>query len=244
MPFTIRFHQIESVNDALRNTVADIKDPSVDSLADTLSKPVARCLKARSGSTCDYTINPKSFDAVAHMHTDVWVDTSALHATLYTHNVKPSIPLPSASISYDPNSISRVRNFSGNVSGVIGEASFAWLMRYHYGIDSGHMVHLRPIKGAKHLARYPDFEIHNPTSSFLGDVPHVINHRTLFPFPCEVKGVTSPTRSNIKGQLKKAIVQLCSYWTFQGRPHCSGLISIALRNERAKAYDIVFVWVK
>jgi hypothetical protein len=138
-----------------------------------------------------------------------------------------------------------VRGFSGDVSGVIGEAAFAWIMRQHYHMNERNIVHLRPVKSRSvKTGRYPDFEIHAPSSAFVNDLPSGIDRNHLFPFPCEVKAVTNPTKSQIRERLERAMEQLQSYWRFQGRNHYVGLISIALRNSDCKTYDIVFVWCR
>jgi hypothetical protein len=194
-----------------------------------------------------YSVNHRPFDQVANLHTDVWIDNPSRHALLYTNNVYgPDLPAPP--IGAIPATVSKVRGFSGDVSGVIGETAFAWIMREHYDMDERNIVHLRPVKkiGGRSTGRYPDFEIHNPSAQFHDEIPLTINRTHLYPFPVEAKGVTNPQRSQIRERLDRAIEQLQSYWTFQkwytGRDNLAGLISIAMRNTDFNTYDIFFVW--
>lgn len=225
-----------------------LDDADTDKKRKKLAGTVAGSIMSaqRSSGVSTYSVNHRPFDQLASMHTDVWIDNPSRHALLYTDNVQgPTLPPPP--LGALAATVSKVRGFSGDVSGVIGETAFAWIMREHYHMDERHIVHLRPVKSKKiDTGRYPDFEIHNPSPQFNADVPSAVNRRHLYPFPCEVKAVTNPTKSQIKERLERAIEQLQSYWVFQnargGRNNLAGLISVALRNTDCGTYDIFFVW--
>lgn len=233
MPFNIRRFRYDMPAGEL---LSANNEPLIKALAKRTADAIYPYLKHTKKAIIP--VKNRLFDNVAGMHTDVWIDNPAHHALLYTDNAQgPTLPPPPPSAS--PSTVSKTRGFSGDVSGVIGETVFAWIMRQHYGMDERNLVHLRPIKST---GRYPDFEIHDPSKKFLADLPAGIALSNLFPFPCEVKAVTTPNKGEIKERLERAIEQLRSYWLFQGRSNYTGLISIALRNNSCRTYDIIFVW--
>lgn len=235
MPFNIRRFRYDMPVGELRSANTEA---SIMALAQRTADAIFPLLS--STRIPQFAVNHRPFDQVSGMHTDVWIDNAAHHALLYTDNIRgPALPPPPASAHLA--TVSKVRGFSGDVSGVIGETAFAWIMRQYYGMDERNLVHLRPIKTT---GRYPDFEIHSPSAQFLADLPMPTNHLGLFPFPCEVKAITTPSERQIRERLERAIEQLRSYWQFQGRNHYVGLISVALRNSTCRTYDIVFVWCR
>jgi hypothetical protein len=125
------------------------------------------------------------------------------------------------------------KSFSGDVSGDIGEALFAYFMIQEMGVHNDRLGHTRPEKKRNLLT--PDFVVLERTSAL-----SALLQTSNYPLPilAEVKGFTGfvdRTRvSHALGQLQ----------ALGSNPSLFGMAFLATRNESRRGYDAYVVRVK
>ena len=198
-------------------------------------------------------ISPLELDNAASNHCDKWLETTGQHMVLYTGSPsKPSIVVPQAPI-FSEYPVARYRTYSGDVSGVIGEALFSLLLTKKYLLPDNSFAHF----GANQVTGFfPDFGIYQVTEqlqaafdrSMNKSNPSAININQTYIIPAEVKSMANPSASIIYERLDKAILQIKNFWA--PRKHKSkncnrgiSIIFLALRNQTNHRYDGIFLWM-
>lgn len=211
----------------------------------TITEEVVETIQHRTASQhpdMSFSISNLLINDLAQLHADKWVENIALHVGLYSTAL--SAPEMSAPVYvYNNNSIQKIKNFSGDVSGVIGETLLTVVMQRCYQLDDQSLAHFR---AHKTIGIYPDFGIFFVTAEFQN---HLINlgiadteegfQRT--PIPCEVKTITTMSVTTGRERVTKAIAQIQSYWKREKAKGVS-ILCIAIRNSAHQAYDINLVW--
>ena len=222
----------------------------VNSLAQAATLRIVRDVNNSLGATI-ITINSAFIDDRAQMHCDKWIEETATHMSRYSaaQNLsdKPRLATPPSGTVSDPlrRLLLQYKSFSGDVSGVIGEAIFSSLLILHFGLKDNAFAHFRADKLS---GIFPDFGIFQPSTELITQFewngvplsgPAVI--------PAEVKTVTSVSVGHIKPRLIKAAEQLQNFWVrVLGRQTIgtgeAALICLVIRNQERKAYDVALLW--
>jgi hypothetical protein len=124
------------------------------------------------------------------------------------------------------------KSFSGDVSGDIGEALFAYFIVQEMGVAANSLAHTRP---EKRRGLTPDFVVWDASHN-LSTLLQAKNY--MLPVLAEVKGFTGiidPAR------ISHALSQLRALGS---NPSLFGLVFLAIRNEARRGYDVYIVRVK
>jgi hypothetical protein len=176
----------------------------------------------------------------AQVHCDKWVEEAGMHFSLYSAAVLPSdVP----NLSYPPiasnqRQVMKHKVYSGDVSGVIGEALFSILLTKHFMLPDDAFAHLR---ADKQTGIYPDFAIYAPTVALRARLNWSGNTRIVTPLPAEAKTANYPKMQSLKPQLEKATRQIRNYWEKLGQRGPS-IICAAVRNPTLQSYDLAIIW--
>jgi hypothetical protein len=178
---------------------------------------------------------------LAQLHADKWVENIALHVGLYSTAIAaPRMSTPTH--IYNDDSIQKIKSFSGDVSGVIGETLLTVIMQRCYGLDDECVAHFRAHKS---VGIYPDFGIFFATEELCEALkPLGVKTRAGFlkpAIPCEVKTITTMNTGEAKERVIKAIGQIQSYWLREKTDGVS-LLCIAIRNPAKLSYDVNLIW--
>lgn len=177
-------------------------------------------------------------DSFAQLHADKWIEGIGHHVYQYANALSaPDLSVPGTLIN-DQN-VQKSKSFSGDVSGVIGETLFSIVLEKCYGLNDQHIAHFR---AHKRTGVYPDFGIYFTSPQFDTELHRQsIVFPFTFPFPCEVKTITTIDKGIFLPRVHKAIQQTQNYWE-QYTQDGASIICIALRNPRENAYDLHLVW--
>lgn len=212
-------------------------------------------------NTCTVEISPSELDHIASLHCDKWLEETGLHMSLYAGAVERPKLIDNANnkATIQDFSIAKYRNFSGDVSGVIGEAMFALLLIKHFKLRDIDFAHFG---ASRSTGIFPDFGIHNISDNLRDSFQNsyrrdnlahpTINLKQTHLMPAEVKAMANPDYSIVKERLGKAFQQIRNFWTTRkikssgGKPIERGpsIIFLALRNPIRLAYDGVIIWAK
>ncbi len=190
----------------------------------------------------EWTLEIKTMEVKdrAQMHCDKWVEEAGLHFALYASAVrredKPR--LRGRAYARTDRQVMQYKDYSGDVSGVIGESLFSIFLTKQFRLPDDAFAHLRADRST-HI--YPDFAIFAPTPELVARLYKSSGPATK-PIPAEVKTANYPERSAIKPQLKKAINQIRNYWNRNGPPSEPSIICVAIRNPSNQSYDLGIVW--
>lgn len=184
---------------------------------------------------------------IAQIHCDKWVEDTAGHMFYYAsaqQKNKPKLATPSAIPAGVPGSVQdqivHYKSFSGDVSGVIGEAVLAYILQQSFNLSEDDFVHLR---GDKNTGFFPDFSILQITPSLENALNWDGNSIIHSYVPVEVKAVTHLNRTTIWPKIMKAILQIQSFWNYVGSCGAS-MICIAIRNQNMRSYDVALLWIR
>jgi len=183
-------------------------------------------------------ISDLKINSFGELYADKWIEDIKSHFDKYS-NAKYAPPLSVPRSLTNNDHIQKTKSFSGDVSGVIGETLFAIVLSEHYQLTYEHIAHFRAHKS---IGIYPDFGIYSSTPEFDDALKgRGINFHFQYPFPCEVKTITTIDKGNIIARLHKAIGQVQNYWE---RYSLSGpsIICVCLRNFLKNSYDLHFIW--
>jgi hypothetical protein len=183
-------------------------------------------------------------DSYASKHVEKWVEKIGLHFWNYTSATEP----PSVQGGRVPAMVStpggRVqllklsqKVFSGDVSGSIGEALLATLLRRRYGLTSRDFVHLR---ATKNTGRAPDFYITKITRRLADDLDPTNPATIKPPITAEVKGATSFSLPGISSKFENALSQVQALRRDGGY----GLAAVFLRVPQHRSYHGLIVVVR
>jgi len=111
--------------------------------------------------TPDSVINVPAtqLDHIASLHCDKWLEGTARHMDLYANALEtPQLPQPTAhGTVYGKFKTIKYKSFSGDASGMIGEALFAFVLTEHFGLSEAGFAHFG---ASKSTGIFPDFGIH------------------------------------------------------------------------------------
>jgi hypothetical protein len=179
-------------------------------------------------------------------HVDKWVEDTATHLLRYSHagSHRPLLYVPSG--RRNDRRVLKVKNFSGDVSGVIGESIFSSLLIEHFGLGDRDFAHFSAY-GRK--GGYPDFGIYTATPSLRAQLLTGCPVQPVTPIPAEVKTITETSLGMLRGRVMRAAEQLRNFWAIEmglpGGPPLPGpsIICVVLRNTRRRSYDVAINWV-
>ncbi len=203
------------------------------------------------GSATTVKIKPAFIEDRAQLHCDKWIEETALHMSCYSaaqeFSNRPVLITPNTPGAL-PQNIRRLliqyKAFSGDVSGVIGEAIVSALFVQHFKLSDIDFAHFRADKLS---GIFPDFGIFRPSTTLESSlkwngvaVPGPV-------IPAEVKTVSAPLSSDIAAKLRKAIQQVQNFWIRLngGIPNdAAGILSVVIRNQERAAYDVALIWAR
>jgi hypothetical protein len=191
------------------------------------------------------TVNADYLDNYASKHVEKWVEKVGLHFLRYAQSsVTPSLlgPSPIGALHNTINGRIAAQRltqkvFSGDVSGSIGEALFALLLRQRYGVTGARLTHLR---GTKQTGPSPDFYIRKVPKALQPLLNPTSPNSAQGPVACECKGATSFNQVGLEEKLAYAFKQVYSLCSLQGY----GLASIFLRDASYGAYHCLLTVVE
>lgn len=182
----------------------------------------------------------KELEDRAQLHCDKWIVGTDTHMSLYSgaqgSGTKPLLLQPQSLPPSEQYRVSTVKSFSGDVSGVIGEAIFSLLLIKYFGLVDQDFAHFR---ADKRLGIYPDFGIYRVSARLESRLDWDGRSTICIPVPAEVKALTTATKEAVQGRLKKAILQI---QCFQLQQRGTGIVCIAIRNQRLRSYDVALIW--
>jgi len=200
-----------------------------------------------------FDISSLELDNAATLHCDKWLEETGLHMMLYSGSTgQPKINTPETDVLKN-YPVAHYRNYSGDVSGVIGEAIFSLLLTKKFLLGDGSFAHF----GANRATGiFPDFGIYVVTkdfqSSFSRAMQRISFHASIelsrtHIIPAEVKSMANPNFSIIKDRFDKAVQQIRNFWSLRNNKSVSkrgaSIIFLALRNENYYGYDGVILWM-
>jgi hypothetical protein len=172
----------------------------------------------------ELAFHPRLLGMVAQIHCEKWVEEVGAHCSLYSGAMdRYDAPALASPVGVTGEGlILKNKVFSGDVSGTIGEALFSLFLTGSMGVS--------------------DFLIFSRTRSLddlLGSGPPSAE----YPFPAEVKSVSSPMPQLMAGRIEGGLAQLIQFWGFRRRSVPS-VLAIAARNVRLTSYDLFLMIVR
>jgi hypothetical protein len=193
-------------------------------------------------SSCEsLTISVVELDGRAQLHCDKWIEEAAMHMSLYSAAQQPSgtPQVVSPDSVAGQRQILKYKSFSGDVSGVIGEALFSLILVKHFKLTDFDFAHFRADKTS---GLHPDFGIYVMSDELRTELDWDGKSTIDLPVPVEVKTITTASTSIIKERLFKAIEQIKNYWRRTRRPGGTSIICVAIRNQYLCSYDVALIW--
>ena len=194
-------------------------------------------------------------DIIASLHCDKWIEETALHMNLYAHARQTPQLMQSQTHQTSLGKLPTItqKSFSGDASGVIGEALFVFTLTEYLGVDEDGFTHFG---ASKSTGIFPDFGIHATSKQLqTGFEEHGIDGPDLTQthlIPAEVKAMTNPDLRIVQLRLDKAIQQIRNFWKTRKlglagekpiEPRGASIVFLALRNSSRGAYDGVIMWM-
>lgn len=221
-------------------------------IAKSLTRDVYTQLK--SGLPADTVKLKAAFvDDRAQLHCDKWVEETATHMACYSaaqELSRPKLFVPGSSAGLAPELrrlLIQYKAFSGDVSGVIGEALFSAILVQHFGLNDTDFAHFRADKLS---GVFPDFGIFGLSTNLESKLKwNGVPLRSTGPcIPAEVKTVSSSAVGDIRQKLRRAIQQVQNFWVrvnggvmFNDE---AAVICLVTRNQERASYDVVLVWAR
>ncbi len=190
---------IERISAGSIGSATDIKD-SAESLVSTFLGKVEL-----DNADFRLQIDLGVLNLYAQKHSESWVEKIDHHFGIYTAARRTptlrgggsTVPIPFKKLKY--------KRFSGDVSGVIGEALMVYLLSSHYGVSQSNITHLR---GTKSTGVAPDFYV-NKVTRRLSELMDPSNQGSVRPpVLAEAKGATNMNGPDIRNKLEKALSQI------------------------------------
>jgi hypothetical protein len=161
-------------------------------------------------------IDPDVLEVLNQHYSEKWVSRIDENFYAYNFQQKPRLRQTSrASGKVTKKMYLSLKNYSGDVSGMIAESLFLYFLR-EVGIEENKIGHLRPLKGKQPYA--PDFVIWD--GKIFNNPKVQLNRECRLPVFAEVKG---SIRGDLVDKLARALIQLKN---FVNGSHC-GLIFVA-----------------
>lgn len=224
---------------------------NVKSAAGLITRRIVNDLNAGSSATI-VKVKSAFVDDRAQLHCDKWIEEAAVHMSCYSaaqqFSNRPVLAVPQSSSTLPPNVrrlLIQYKAFSGDVSGVIGEAIISALLVQHFNLRDIDFAHFRADKLS---GIFPDFGIFSPSAALTNSLTW---NGAALPgpvIPAEVKTVSAPGVSDISAKLRRAIEQLQNFWIrFNGGVlpnNPAGIIGVVIRNQERAAYDVALIWAR
>ena len=223
----------------------------VKSLAKLITQRILNDVNAGSSASL-VKIKSAFVDDRAQLHCDKWIEETAMHMSCYSAaqelSNRPVLAVPKSSSTLPPDVrrlLIQYKAFSGDVSGVIGEAIISALLVQHFNLSDIDFAHFRADKLS---GIFPDFGIFNPSTSLTTCLSW---NGTAIPgpvIPAEVKTVSTPVATDMSAKLRKAIEQVQNFWirlnggVMPNNP--AGIIAVVIRNQERAAYDVALIWAR
>jgi hypothetical protein len=180
----------------------------------------------------------------AQKHVEKWVEYIGWHFQLYTlSSTNPAvyggtIPLSVTTVNgLRPILRLRQKVFSGDVSGAIGEALLATLMRRRYKLAAYDITHLR---ATKYTGQAPDFYIRRITQELAQDLEPSASAGVKPPLVVEVKGATTLSQRTVYSKITAALEQVQKL-RIVGR---YGLVAVFVRDASNRSYHTLLTVVQ
>lgn len=199
-----------------------------------------------------FALSSKRLDYYVDLYLDRWIETTALHASLYARTGRQAQPTIQSTAYVPPGmpgTISELKGLSGDISGAVGEGLFVATMREYFKLGQSDFVHIKP----KQRKRFPDFAILNPSTRLWAAMQQAtgnsgtsssVNTPPSGFIPAEVKTVsTVDSATDIKSKLRYAIVQVLSFWlSIRGATSIGpSILFVAMRNTNLGTYDLALI---
>jgi hypothetical protein len=169
-------------------------------------------------------IVPGVLELLNQHYSEKWISRIDENFYVYNFQQKPRLrQTPRASGKVTKEMYLPLKNYSGDVSGMIAESLFLYILK-EAGIEENKIGHLRPLK--RKLSYAPDFVIWD--DKIFNNPKLRLNIECQLPVFAEVKG---STRGDLVKKLAWALVQLKN---FINDAHC-GLIFVARKNPNKTA---------
>jgi hypothetical protein len=152
-------------------------------------------------------------------YTEKWVKRIDENLLEYHRGSRPSLNIPPHPLPQNLSYLS-TKFFSGDVSGMIAESLFVYLL-HHFQVNINLVGHLRPYKRGK-AAFLPDFAVWDRS---LVTTPLISQSNCQVPIYAEVKG---STRGVNEEQFEKALHQLS--YVIPQTPQACGPVFVAYKN--------------
>jgi len=184
-----------------------------------------------------YQISRWELDAYSYLLVEKWMEEAGLHYAYYvSHFAPPHLQMfipPRVLVEY----ILTNKRFSGDVSGIIGEALYLAYIEKVLGLDTNDTLHLRPYKGLTEKSIISMADFYSISTKLL-----TINSIRVPPNSIiigEAKACTTPTAADIKEKIRKSFQQIrCTSRLLSrlGSPSSLAIISLALRDCERTTY--------
>jgi len=184
-----------------------------------------------------YQISRWELDAYSFLLAEKWIEEAGLHYAYYVSHIAPPhlqmfIP-PRVPVEY----VLTNKRFSGDVSGIIGEALYLAYIEKVLGLEINNTLHLRPYEGLTKKSTMSMADFYSISTKLL-----TINSIRLPPNSIiigEAKAFTTPTSADIKERIQKSFQQIeCTSQLLSrlGSPSSLAIISLALRDCERTTY--------
>jgi hypothetical protein len=220
-------------------------------LAKSLSANIFR--QVNSGAAQTIKFKAAFVDDRAQLHCDKWIEETATHMACYSaaqELSRPKLFVPNLSSKLEPELrrlLIQYKAFSGDVSGVIGEALFSAILVQHFGLNDTDFAHFRADKLS---GIFPDFGIFRLSTDLEAKLNwNGVPLRTNGPcLPAEVKTLSTSSVADMREKLRRAIQQVQNFWIRVNggvmRHDEAAVICLVIRNQDRAAYDIVLIWAR
>ena len=218
-------------------------EANVDAAALSLSQALyTRLFGANTNPDASLVLPTALLDQYVETHTDVWVETAEHHAGRYASATPGVLTHPSAVPLDLASDLSRDKKLSGDIGGVIGEGLFAAMLEQQYHRTPDHYIHLKP----RYRKRFPDFAVIDPGPILGPLLAGTGTHGPADLVPAEVKTASRVEQpGGMKLQIKKALVQLLSFWQLvrEKAPIGPSILFLAVLNPNppVQSYDLVLI---
>jgi hypothetical protein len=193
-------------------------------LDDNMLKSIQVSLDSNILLLLDVYIVPGVLELLNQHYSEKWISRIDENFYVYNFQQKPRLrQTPRASGRVTKEMYLPLKNYSGDVSGMIAESLFLYILK-EAGIEENKIGHLRPLKGKQPYV--PDFVIWD--DKIFNNPKLRLNIECQLPVFAEVKG---STRGDLADKLAKALIQLKN---FINDTHC-GLIFVARKNPNQRA---------
>lgn len=234
----------------------DDKSSKINDQAKVFARDIINNTAIGSGESSSLAINGLELDDIASTHCDKWLEGTSLHLDLYSGYSRPILIQPNQNNGVIGYKFAKQKSYSGDISGLIGEAIFGVVLTKKYKVPPKDFAHFGTTSTI-----YPDFGIYRSTQELVNAADKALSKNVGFSkdilttksyvLPAEVKGMASPDVSELSGRIRKAFRQLRSFWRTRNLQIADSthivrgpsIVFIALRSDRRQSYDGHLIWL-